>query len=103
MIFQNAKSAIEGITNSTFNLRASKILTGFCVLMIPVEKGRRNRTRFDRCRIIYPEFLQVFGLGRQSKYMKSAMINRIAFNIYLEKDGKLEVGERAARFPLPRD
>ena len=28
--------------------------------------------------------------------MKLAISNRIAFNIYLEKDGKLEIGERAS-------
>ena len=50
-----------------------------------------------------PHFCKLFGLGRQSKYVKSTITNRIAFNAYLEKDGKLEVGKRAARFPSPRD
>jgi hypothetical protein len=36
-------------------------------------------------------FCKLFGLGRQSKYVKSAMINFIAFNDHLEKDGKLEI------------
>ena len=87
---QNAKAAIKGISNSTFNLRASKILTGFCALMIPV--GEADGTEGPS---IW-HFCNLFGLGRQSKYVKSAISNHIAFNIYLEKDGKLEIGKRAS-------
>ena len=42
---QNAKAVIKGISNSTFNLRTSKILTGFCALMIPV--GEADGTEGD--------------------------------------------------------
>jgi len=59
--------------------------------MIPV--GKADKTERDLIDIgsSIRHFCKLFGLGHQSKYVKSVMINRIAFNAYLEKDGKLEI------------
>jgi len=64
--------------------------------MIPV--GDADGTEVDLIDAIpsIRHFCNLFGLGRQLKYVKSAISNRIAFNIYLEKDGKLEIRERAS-------
>ena len=63
-LVQNAKSAIEGITNSTFNLRASKILTGFCAIMIPVGKADETERELIDVGSSIRHFCKLFGLGQ---------------------------------------
>ena len=54
-----------------------------------------DRNKLNLC-VSVRHFSQLFGINRQSKYIRLGVKNRRAFDKYLQLKGSIEVGERVS-------